>query len=371
MLDLVVMVCIKQTLERAIKLISSKGLKNEAEVKQYIITPILRALGWNDSAPSEVIPDFSFDSGGRVDYALLNQENKPIVFIQAKTPGNINDKGVNQVFGYAANTIIIKGVPFLILCDGNIWDFYLSMAAGDPVERRFYRMELKQEYKIDANVRFFEKYLHKNKVGLKQTRIDAEKLHDENKQKYKARKTIPTIWQELLNNSDEAICRLLANAVARKCGNQPELSDVKNILKETGSAVSSLWSYPETPPTPKRIVGKKIINKKLVAFVLDGQRIDTGSAANTLVEVIKEFQLRDSEFIHRLDEETRSSKRRLVARRKEELYKTEHLRHSAKKLEHGWLVGVNLSKERIRQYIRLSCKIAGVKFGSQLKLIEH
>ncbi len=366
MLDLITMVHIKQTLERAIELISSNKLKKESHVKQYVVMPILRSLGWNDSDPSEVEADFSFNSGGKVDFALLNQEKKPIVFIKAKSPGNINDEGVNQVFGDAANTITIKGVPFLILCDGNIWDFYLSMAAGDPVERRFYRMELKQEYKIDANVRFFEKYLHKNKVGLKQTRIDAERLHDENKQKYKAKSIIPTIWQELLNNSDEAICRLLGDAVARKCGNRPELSDVKNILKETGSAVSSLWSYPETPPSEKRIT-----NKKLVGFIIDGQLRDTKTAIRTLAEVIKEFQRRDSEFIHRLDEETRSPKRRLVARRKDDLYEKEHLRSMAYKLEDGWWVGVNMSAERVRKNIRLSCKIMGVKFGSQLKLIER
>ena len=48
----------------------------------------------------------------------------PLVFIEAKRLGNVDYRAEGQLFGYAVN----RGVPFLILTDGNVWDFYLSMA---------------------------------------------------------------------------------------------------------------------------------------------------------------------------------------------------------------------------------------------------
>ena len=89
--------------------------------------PILRTLDWDDANPAEFVPEFPVDSG-RVDYALHQAGGQTLVFIEAKRLGGADDEGEEQLFGYAVN----KGVPFLILTDGNVWDFYLSMAAGAP-----------------------------------------------------------------------------------------------------------------------------------------------------------------------------------------------------------------------------------------------
>ena len=116
-----------KVLKKAVERIQSSSLENEAQVKQAVILPILRALDWDDSDPAEFVPEFSAGNG-RVDYALLRSGGGPLVFIEAKGLGGVDAKGEEQVFRYAVN----RGVPFLILTDGNLWDFYLSMAAGDP-----------------------------------------------------------------------------------------------------------------------------------------------------------------------------------------------------------------------------------------------
>ena len=68
--------------------------------------------------------------------------------------------GEEQLFGYASN----RGVPLLVLTDGNRWDFYLSMAEGVPSERRFYRLELQLEHKIPEYVDFLDQHLRKRRV---------------------------------------------------------------------------------------------------------------------------------------------------------------------------------------------------------------
>ena len=150
---------LEEVLRKAVERINSGSLTNEAQVKQAVILPILRALDWDDSDPAEFVPEFSVDNG-RVDYALLRHGGGPLVFIEAKGLGGVDIKGEEQVFRYAVN----RGVPFLILTDGNLWDFYLSMAAGDPPDRQFYRVELKNEERVIEYVEPFEKFLLKSRV---------------------------------------------------------------------------------------------------------------------------------------------------------------------------------------------------------------
>ena len=54
---------LNQILKDANKRISTGLLKNEAQVKQAVIIPILRGLDWDDTNPAEFIPEFSVDNG--------------------------------------------------------------------------------------------------------------------------------------------------------------------------------------------------------------------------------------------------------------------------------------------------------------------
>ena len=363
-----------QVLDRAVEKIRSGQLSNEAQVKQAVILPILRELGWDDSEPSEFVPEFSVElSNGRgsVDYALLKSSG-PLVFIEAKRLGNANDSGIEQVFGYASN----RGVPFLVLTDGNVWDFYLSMADGIPAERRFYRIELQRQDKIADHARFFEQYLHKSRVGLSETRIEAEQLRDGDRQKAAAKAAIPEAWQVLLETPDETLCSLIADVVEGECGTRPELDDVETFLK--GVLAVSVSSVPTTPvpPTPADR-GATIPNhpetssRKIVGFVLDRKPVETRIGNRALAELLKEFQRRDSEFMERFSARTIGRTRRLVAETRDALYDQVHLRDYSLDLENGWWLGTNIATVVIRNHIATACEVAGVQFGSQLTLIER
>ena len=359
----------EQILKVAVERIRSGLLSNEAQVRQAVITPILRGLDWDDSNPMEFVPEFSVDSK-KVDYALCRSSANPLIFIEAKRLGGADVSGEEQLFGYAAN----RGVPFLILTDGNVWNFYLSMAEGIPAERRFYRAELRREENIPEYARFFAEHFQKSLVISGAARRKAEQRHQGNMERTKARNTIPTVWRTLLEHPDEMLRDLLAEAVESECGTKPELDDVEKFLEEqistsimppTNIAVPLAPAPTLTPPTQSQSGGR------ITGFVLDGKRVEVGFGNRTLAEILKEFQRRDSGFMMRFAARTVGRTRRLVAQSREELYDQSNLVDSSFDMENGWWLGTNLSKRDIRKDIQIACDIAGVNFGSRLTLIER
>ena len=364
----------EQVLRRVTARIRSGQLTDEAKVKKSAIEPILRGLEWDDEETAEVEPEFSIP-GGRVDYALHGTGQKPFVFLEAKRLGLADESGIEQVFGYASN----QGVPFLILTDGDVWDFYLSMADGTPAERRFYRIELQRDDSDDRiadHARFFEKYLHKNRVTLPDTRLDAEQLRTGDRQREEARKAIPGVWLTLLTTADESLCSLITDAVEGKCGTQPELDDVEAFLKKMSS--DSPVPLPQEPLSPGAGAVNSVVSKpepssggKIVGFVLNGERVETGIGNRTLAEVIKKFGHRDPTFMGRFAARTRGRTRRLVHQTREGLYDQIHLRDYAIDLGNGWWLGTNLGTAAIRKNIGIACSVASVQIGSQITLIER
>ena len=365
---------LEQILELVIQRIRSGSLENEAQVKQAVIVPILRALDWDDADPAEFKPEYSVDNG-RVDYALLGQTG-PLVFIEAKGIGRVDISGEEQLFRYAVN----KGVPFLVLTDGDMWGFYLSMAAGAPAERRFYRAELTREGRIPEYARFLRTHLHKSRVVSGDARRAAEDLLASNQDREKAREAIPGVWRSLLKRPDDMLRDLLMEQVADECGTMPEQDDVESFLKDCLSG-----EVPEAPdaPTPATKSRPRKSSpepqpatfggtRKITGYILENRTVETGTAYRTLAEVLKEFHQRDPNFMERFAAQTVGSKRRLVSQDRNALYpdRPDFVRKASLDLGNGWWFGHYIGAATIRNRIRTACEIAGVKYGSQLKLIE-
>ena len=356
---------LEQILNTTSERISSDQLKNEAQVKQAVIIPVLRGLDWDDSNPAEFIPEFSAGNG-RVDYALCG-DARPQVFIEAKRLDGTDSKAEKQLFKYANN----RGVPLLILTDGNTWDFYLSMAEGHPPERRFYRMELQRKENFPEYEKFLMSCLHRNPVLSGKARREAERRHEDNRNKEKARNAIPKVWLSLLREPDEMLRDVLAEAIEGECGTKPSLDDVEEFLRKQsylhGPSPSKPPELPKSfkPPEPSD-------NKKIVGYILDGNRVEIGVGYLVLAEILKAFQLRDAGFMNQFAAKSIGRTRRLVAANPDDLYQKVHLRDKySLDLENGWWLGVNLSNISIRKYTNIACKIAGVNFGDQLRLIER
>ena len=377
---------LEEALKKAVGHIRSGALENEAQVKKSVIEPILSALDWDDRDPAEVRVEFSVDAG-RVDYALLRDGGSPLVFIEAKALGRVDIAGEEQVFGYAVN----RGVPFLILTDGNLWDFYLSMAEGDPAERRFYRAELTRGERISEYVDVFEKHLRKSRVVSGKARQEAERRHESARERVKARKAIQGVWRKLLEGPDEMLRELLIEETERDCGTKPEADDVEAFLK---GLLDGGVTQTQKPPAPASTTSggkthKAVIDpsgpkgdgksEKIRGFILDGERFDAKNAIEALVGILKAFADRDSEFMARFAprvegkrrEADGTPKRRLVARNRNDLYTNpKFVIESSRNLGNEWWMGTNYNNDQKLKFIQTACLVAGVKFGSQLRLIE-
>ena len=369
---------IEHTLKTVVNRLGSGLLENEAQVKQAVILPILRALDWDDSDPNSFKPEYRVDKG-LVDYALLNY-GQPVVFIEAKRTGNLDISGENQLFKYSTN----QGVPFLILTDGNRWDFYLSMAEGIPQDRRFYRLELQLDHKMTEYMIFLKEHLGREQVVSGKARTNAEKRHASNRGRERARKAIPGVWQSLLNVPDETLRDLLAETVESECGTKPELDDVEIFLRDLASLPLPPMANPKPPPrkptptpTPTPIPSipqpsQPSTGSKIVGFVLGTERVESGTARGTLADLLMRFDSDDPKFMERLYLKTVGRTRRLVARNRADLYDKIHLadRHAIQ-LDNGWWLGTNLSQSSVRRHIETACSVAGVEYNVQLKLIER
>ena len=359
---------VEQALKTALNHLQSDSLANEAQVKQAVILPVLRALDWDDTDPASFKPEYTVPSGA-VDYALFDH-GKPLVFIEAKRIGNLSTAGVEQVFKYANH----QGVPFLVLTDGNRWDFYLSMAAGVPTERRFYRLELQSANRSSEYAEFLREHLARDRVVSGQAKISAEKRHESNRERNKARRAIHDVWKKLLTEPDETLRDLLAETVESECGTKPDLDDVEAFLRKL--ALPTLPPEPEPgppPPRPKPEPGPPEPPQisRIVGFVIRGERVETRSARETLAALIVKFDRGNPAFMERFYVAATTRSRRLVSRNRSDLYDKPHLVEHAMKLENGWWLGTNLSQNQIRSHIKTACSVAGITFGKELSLIER
>ena len=149
-------------------------------------------------------------------------------------------------------------------------------------------------------------------------------------------------------------------------------ASISSRKPEIGPSTSSRSSVREREPTSVSSQPTSKPQSSIVGFVLDGERFETGAAYRTLAEILKVFDRRAPDFMERLSEVTVGRKRRLVARIRNDLYANpKFVEKSSLNLGNGWWLGHHLSTKDIKKKIEIACEVAGIKFGSQLTLIER
>ncbi|MFA4646417.1 type I restriction endonuclease [Pyrococcus kukulkanii] len=114
------------------KLMGYKGIymRNEEAVKQHLILPLLRELGWNVEDPSEVRPEEK-TSEGRADYALI-KDGRIVAFLEAKNLSVNVSKAVPQLAKYCFD----MGVEVGIVSNGSKWLIVNAFEPGTEVSER-------------------------------------------------------------------------------------------------------------------------------------------------------------------------------------------------------------------------------------------
>ena len=131
------------------------GLENspnteEEGTKHALILPLIRALGYNDSDRSEVVPEFVADPGSneRVDYAIISG-GEPVIVIEYKAASiNLSDRPVSQLNRYfnamsARIGILTNGIEYRFFSDFEkrnlmdqdpFWEIHVENLDDDDLE---------------------------------------------------------------------------------------------------------------------------------------------------------------------------------------------------------------------------------------------
>lgn len=197
---------------------------NERAVSTSIVVPILRALGWDDSDPEQVMPEYS-SGKGRVDYALCISRNRPSVFIEVKGVGR-SAEADRQLFEYAFH----EGAPLAILTDGREWSFYLPAQQGSYDERRVYQLVLDEREPGEAAGRLI-RYLERGRIASSKAFDDAVSDYRDARLRREASRTLDRAWDELLAGPDGLLMDLLSEKTEALCGFRPESIEIEEFLQ--------------------------------------------------------------------------------------------------------------------------------------------
>lgn len=148
-------VLLKNVLQRSDQI----ALEDEANLKEHVIGPVLRALGWDTGDPAQVKLEFStYANRGNVDYGLFC-DGRPTVFLEVKRAGTDLDKPSpvtqespeDQLFRYLQPDPHNEPlVPIAILTNGFEWRLYYTQAADN--EWLFVSLDLLNRELVDVAI---------------------------------------------------------------------------------------------------------------------------------------------------------------------------------------------------------------------------
>ena len=228
-----------------------KGLQegqftNEAQVSHGIVGRLLDALAWPRYNTKVVTPEYSVQ-GTRVDYALCHPQSKPIIFIEVKKVGQIDEGGERQLFQYAFH----EGVPVAVLTDGKEWHFFYPSGQGNYKERRVCKLDLITGGSEDSTARL-DRYLNYESIRTGEAIHAIAHDYQNVSRRRQIEMSLPEAWTKLVQEADEFLLEVVAEKSESLCGYKPTDEQVLNFLSclniEKVDAPAKKGAAP--PPTP-------------------------------------------------------------------------------------------------------------------------
>lgn len=110
-------------------------IKTEEATKTSLIMPFFSLLGYDVFNPLEFVPEYTADvgikKGEKVDYAIVDKKQNPLILIEAKFCGENLDKHGGQLFRYFATT----SAKFGILTNGIVYKFYTDLEELNKMDK--------------------------------------------------------------------------------------------------------------------------------------------------------------------------------------------------------------------------------------------
>lgn len=234
---------------------------------------------------------------GRVDIALSTQ-GRILGLIEAKAPGTLLDKHVDQVLGYA----FYESAEICALTTGLEWWLYLPGARVPIPKRRFAVLRVLEDPigRLSDDLTSFlgRGSLVSGQAGeLANHRLEEVRLNDE----------VPSLWKQMLQEPDNELVELLRKRVRERTHFRLTTEQVTAALGGSQiPAATKLAEPPEAPqpevrPQPKPTKRKKPRpSVKPAAIELWGERHPVSSHQNVLKKVIDLLYERHRDDFHRV-----------------------------------------------------------------------
>ncbi len=103
--------------------------KNETMTRYALIDPLLKALGWELSNPSDVVPEDKSGTGGKTDYTM----SQNAMIVEAKKLDENLDKWTEKLTKYVRD----RSVRYGVLTNGQTWRMYDSQTTMKSPEVEF------------------------------------------------------------------------------------------------------------------------------------------------------------------------------------------------------------------------------------------
>jgi len=207
--------------------------QNEMAVRDQIINPILRNLGWDPENPEEIQPNVSTEEGVP-DYSLL-KNGKKILFVEAKKLGvDIEQK---EVIRQLAKYSFSEGTKYGVLTNGAIWVLIRSFEEGTTLtERIVWKTDLENE-ELPAVLRKIST-ISKTNIEHIEGLVKKTQILDE-------------IWQSLLDEPEEMIKGLMPVVKSIITQGYPDYqfedTEIEDLLKERVKEIISGEFGEKTP----------------------------------------------------------------------------------------------------------------------------
>ncbi len=286
---------LKEHIDKIGNRLRSREFPNEQAVRQGIVDPLLRTLGWPTDDTQIVYPEYKVGSG-EVDYALCYPASTPRVFIEAKRVGNI-EGAEEQLFGYDFRI----RVPIAVLTDGKEWRFFHPTGEGTWEERKIRELDL-IEGDSKENAECLNRYLNYESVRLDRA-VDAIKEDYNNLvRQRKIEWGLPEAWRMLVQEADKDLLGVLAGKTEDVCGHCPDDEQIITFLKNEDlpmvqpSFPEPREDQPEQPDIPKP--RKNRPSTRLRITMSDGEVIERPHAKATFIEMIKRFGIERVMRVH-------------------------------------------------------------------------
>ena len=209
--------------------------QNEMAVRDHILNPVLKALGWNPENPEEVRPNV-FTGEGVPDYTLFKNDKK-VLFVEAKNLSvEVEQK---KVLSQLARYCFSEGMRYGVLTNGAMWVLFRSFEEGTTVEQRtIWKVDIFEDHKTTILSRL--NTITKDNIEKVDSLVNKLQILD---QIWKEIIEDPTYFVKGLSQAVDTLCR-------ERCPDEHfDQIEIEDFLQER---IDNLLSpKEETLPTPK------------------------------------------------------------------------------------------------------------------------